>query len=85
MNRNIQLKSNLISIKNQMKNISNNTLTKLIEESNISKSQSVLSNEIISASKYTNPKNRNYSESGMILCLLYQIRLDIFFTSKKLN
>jgi len=56
MNRNIQLKSNLVSIKNQMKNISNSTLTKLIKESNISKSQSVLLKEIISATKYTNPK-----------------------------
>lgn len=39
-----------------MKNISNSTLTKLIKESNISKSQSVLLKEIISATKYTNPK-----------------------------
>ncbi|KAF0689204.1 THAP-type domain-containing protein, partial [Aphis craccivora] len=45
-----------------MKNISNSTLTKLIKESNISKSQSVLLKEIISATNW------------MILCLLFQIR-----------
>lgn len=74
INKNSQLKSHLISIKNQMKEISNSTLTKLIEDSEISKCQSILLHEIFAAAKFKNPKSRHYSDNWMILCLLFQIR-----------
>jgi len=57
-----------------MKEISNSTLTKLIEDSGISKCQSILLHEIFAATKFKNPKSRHYSDNWMILCLLFQIR-----------
>jgi len=57
-----------------MKEISNSTLTKLIEDSGISKCQSILLHEIFDAAKFKNPKSRHYSDNWMILCLLFQIR-----------
>jgi hypothetical protein len=47
-------------------------------ESNILKRSISFIKAIISTTKYTNPKNRNYSESWMILFLVFQITLDIF-------
>jgi len=57
-----------------MKEVSNSTLTKLIEDSGISKCQSILLHEIFAAAKFKNPKSRHYSDNWMILCLLFQIR-----------
>lgn len=54
--------------------MSSNELKKRIEDSGIPKCQSELIHEIFAAAKYKNPKNRHYSESWMILCLLFQIR-----------
>lgn len=69
-----RLKFELNSLQNQIKVMSSNTLTELIEDSGIPKCQSDLLHEIFNAAKYKNPKNRKYTESWMILCLLFQIR-----------
>lgn len=76
INKNDKVKSHLISIKNQMEVISNKSLTKLIKHSGIPKPQSVLLHEIFAAAKFTNSKIRHYSVCWMILCILFQIRLD---------
>jgi len=69
-----QLQIDLNNIQNQMNEISNNILTKIINHSKIPKCQSTLLHEIFEAAKFKNKKNRRYSDSWMILCLLFQIR-----------
>lgn len=73
-NKIIQLKFDLNLLQNKINEMSSNELTKRIEDSGIPKCQSELIHEIFAAAKYKNPKNRHYSESWMILCLLFQIR-----------
>lgn len=69
-----KLKFDLNLLKNKINEMSSNELKKRIEDSGIPKCQSELIHEIFAAAKYKNPKNRHYSESWMILCLLFQIR-----------
>lgn len=76
INKNARLKSHLTSIKCQMEEVSNKSLTKLIENSEIPKPQSILLHEIFAVAKYKNSKSRHYSDSWIILCILFQIRLD---------
>lgn len=76
INKNARSKSHLISIKNKMEEVSNKGLTKLIKDSEIPKPQSILLQEIFATAKYTNSKSRHYSDSWMIICILFQIRLD---------
>uniref|UniRef100_A0A2S2QFE1 Uncharacterized protein n=1 Tax=Sipha flava TaxID=143950 RepID=A0A2S2QFE1_9HEMI len=57
-----------------MNEMSNSTLSKLLENHTIPKSQSELIHEIFAASKFKNIKNRRYSENWTLLCLLFQIR-----------
>jgi len=70
----IYLENSLNEVKNKMKQISQSRLEELLEDSNVSKSQSDLIHEIFSAAKIKNPKNRRYSENWMLLCMLLQIR-----------
>lgn len=69
-----QLQMDLNDIQNQMNEMSNNILTKIINNSKIPKCQSTLLHEIFEAARFKNKKNRRYSDSWMILCLLFQIR-----------
>lgn len=68
-----KLESDLSITQNKMKEMSSTTFSKLIEDSQIPKCQSTLLYEIFEAARYKNPKSRRYSESWMILCLLFQI------------
>jgi len=61
-------------MKNEMKTISQLRLEELLNNSNISNSQSELIREIFNAARVNNPKNRRYSENWMLLCMLLQIR-----------
>jgi len=70
----LRLQNYLNNSKQQMKNTSDSTLLKMIEEYGISNSQSELLKEVFAAAKIQNPKNRRYSENWMLLCLLFQIR-----------
>lgn len=70
-----KLQQNLYNCKKQMKEINNSSLSKLLENHNISKDQCGLIHEIFAAAKLKNTKNRRYSENWILLCLLFQIRL----------
>lgn len=70
----LRLQNYLNDSKQQMKNTSDSTLLKMIEDHGISNSQSELLKEVFAAAKIKNPKNRRYSENWMLLCLLFQIR-----------
>jgi len=70
----LRLQRYLNDSKQEMKNTSDSTLLKMIEDYGISNSQSELLKEVFSAAKIQNPKNRRYSENRMLLCLLFQIR-----------
>lgn len=69
-----QLQIDLNAVQNQMNEISNNILSTVINNSDIPKCQSTLLHEIFEAARFKNKKNRRYSDSWMILCLLFQIR-----------
>lgn len=57
-----------------MNQISKSNLQEIFKNSNISKCQTELINEIFNAARMKNPKNRKYSENWMLLCMLFQIR-----------
>jgi len=69
-----QLQLDINEAQNKINEISEIDLSKLIEDSKIPKCQSSLLHEIFAAAKYKNAKSRRYSESWIILCLLFQIR-----------
>lgn len=71
-----KLYDRLNNIRVQMKKVSDANLSQILENSNVPKCQCDLINEIFKASKLTNPKNRRYTENWILLCLLFQIRLD---------
>lgn len=68
------LQSHFYEIKQKMNEISNTALSTLLKESGMSQIQSDLIQQIFAAAKLKNPNNRHYSESWMMLCLLFQIR-----------
>lgn len=68
------LQSHLYEIKQKMNNISNSSLSSLIETSGLSTIQSELIEQIFAAAKLKNSKNRRYTENWMLLCILFQIR-----------
>lgn len=72
-----RLEQNLNDIKNQMKSIDETSLNSILENTNISKCQTELIREIFSAAKVKNSKSRRYNENWMLLCLLFQIRLEL--------
>jgi len=57
-----------------MNDITDKTLDELLQKSVIAKGQNELIKEIFSAAKYTNVKNRRYSDNWILLCLLFQMR-----------
>lgn len=57
-----------------MQNISNLSLQKLLDRSEISNNQCYLIKEIFVTAKAKTPKGRRYSENWLILCLLFQIK-----------
>lgn len=74
----IYLENNLNNIKNEMKSISQFRLEELLNNSNISNSQSELIREMFNAARVNNPKSRRYSENWMLLCMVLQVRLGYF-------
>lgn len=64
----------LNKVNEQMSQLSDKSLSDILENSNVPKCQSDLIFEIFKASKFSNPKSRRYSENWMLLCLLFQIR-----------
>jgi len=68
-----KLQQNLIDCKNEMKKINESNLSKTLVNAGISKCQSELIQEIFSAARLKNAKNRKYNENWMLLCLLFQI------------
>lgn len=69
-----QLQLDIKEAQNKINEISEIDLSKLIENLKIPKCQSSLLQEIFTAAKYKNAKSKRYSESWIVLCLLFQIR-----------
>lgn len=57
-----------------MKNISEQKLSNILNNANVSQSQSELIKEIFAAVKFKNPKSKRYNENWMLLCLMFQIK-----------
>lgn len=70
----MKLQNILNVVKKKMNDITDETLDELLQRSGIAKGQSELIKEIFSAAKYTNVKNRRYSDNWILLCLLFQMR-----------
>ncbi|KAE9533339.1 hypothetical protein AGLY_009242 [Aphis glycines] len=68
-----------------MNEMSNSSLSKLLENHTIPKSQFELIHGIFAASKFKNIKNRRYSENWTLLCLLFQIRSSSGYTFLREN
>jgi len=68
------LQNSLNKIQNEMKNISEQKLSDILNKANVSQGQSELIKEIFAAAKFKNPKSRRYNENWMLLCLMFEIR-----------
>lgn len=75
-----KLQQNLINCENEMKKMNDSNLSEILGNVGISKCQSELIQEIFSAARLKNAKNRKYNENWILLCLLYQIRFVIIST-----
>lgn len=60
--------------RNKSKALTNESIDNIFKMDKFNKSQKTIINEIISASKVTNLKNRRYSEDWILLCTLLKIR-----------
>jgi len=69
-----QLQDKLNEAKENLDKVSSTTIEDLVKTHKLNDSQSVMIKEIVSASKFSNPKNRRYSENLLLLCLLFHIR-----------
>lgn len=70
----LKLQNSLNKIQNEMKNLSEQKLSDILNKANVSQGQSELIKEIFAAAKFKNPKSRRYNENWMLLCLMFQIR-----------
>eukprot|EP00102_Acyrthosiphon_pisum_P024947 XP_016662157.1 PREDICTED: uncharacterized protein LOC107884450 [Acyrthosiphon pisum] len=68
------VQQNLDKVKSQMNQIEASSLNDLIIKSNLSDCDSNLVHEIFNAAKIKNKRQRRYSESWLLLCLLFHIR-----------
>lgn len=66
--------SSLNENKQKLQAISKISVLDIIKKYGLSNMQSDLLQQIISSAKVKNTKNRRYSQSWMMLCLLFQIR-----------
>lgn len=71
----IDMLHNTINLmRSKMEEISNTSLQRVLENSNIPKCQMDLINEIYNASKVNNPRNRKYSDNWLLFCLMFRIK-----------
>ncbi|XP_029343250.1 uncharacterized protein LOC107885004 [Acyrthosiphon pisum] len=68
------LQNHLNEFKEKLNKLSDTSVENIIIENKLNDSQSTIIRELVSASKYKNPKNRRYSENWILLCLLFNIR-----------
>lgn len=69
-----QLQDKLNEAKENLDKVSSKNIEDLIKTHKLNDSKSVMIKEIVSASKFSNPRNRRYSENWLLLCLLFYIR-----------
>lgn len=68
------LESELSDAKDELSKIPCNLIEDIIHKHQLNDSQAIMLREVIAVSKYTNPKNRRYSQDWLLLCLLFHIR-----------
>lgn len=68
-----QLQDKLNEAKENLDKVSLKTIEDLVKIHKLNDSQSVMIKEMVSASKFGNPKNRRYSDNWLLLCLLFHI------------
>lgn len=74
LKRNKMLLNELQQAKNKMKSLQNEKIQVRLQEQNIPSVQLLLIRECVSAAKCTTKKNRRYTDSWLLLCLLLHIR-----------
>lgn len=74
LKRNKMLLNELQQAKNKMKSLQNEEIQVRLQEQNIPSVQLLLIRECVSAAKCTTKKNRRYTDSWLLLCLLLHIR-----------
>jgi len=61
-------------MQNKMKELPQTTIDIFLKNNNLSKPQQILLNEIIKTCKFTNPKNIRYSDSWILISIIFHIR-----------
>lgn len=79
--KNNKLQDYYNELQSNMKEISDKSLEKLLEDFNIPKIQTDLIFEIVNASKMKNSRNRKYSENWLFFCSLFLIKYSIIINN----
>lgn len=64
----------LYDMQNKIKELPQTTIDIFKNNNNSSEPQQILLNEIIETCKFANPKNRKYSDSWILLSIIFHIR-----------